>query len=368
MQDIFHNKIDFRTGFCYDDYAHVCIKGIFRMSVTIKDIAKLAGVSHTTVSRALNCNPAIPEKTAAMIRELAVEMGYLPSATARGLKTHHTRVLGVLVSHIDNPYFGEIVQGIEDTLKDTGYNIFIASSYQDTRHEKNILQAFGEHRVEGVIIGSVPVHQASYDLLDAYGIPAVVINNQSLRNHKYAVSHDDIYGAREVTRHLLNLGHTRIAYLGNANASRINNNRLRGFKAELSSASIDLVPELIHHQPGSEIENGVKGMTTLLEANRELSAVFCFNDLMAIGALSVLDALEIAVPGHISVVGFDNIPYSAFTNPPLTTFNQPKREIGAEAARMLLELIQQPLRNSAPFVKMMRGNLLVRESTAPHER
>ncbi|MBP8997937.1 MAG: LacI family DNA-binding transcriptional regulator [Anaerolineaceae bacterium] len=338
------------------------------MSVTIKDIAKLAGVSHTTVSRALNGNPAIPEKTRTMIKELAAEMGYLPSATARGLKTHHTQALGVLVSHIDNPYFGEIVQGIEDALKDTGYNIFIASSYQDTRHEKNILQAFGEHRVEGVIIGSVPVHQASYDLLDAYGIPAVVINNQSLRNHRYAVSHDDIYGAREVTRHLLHLGHTKIAYLGNASASRINHNRLRGFKAELSSSSIDPTPELIQHQPGSEIENGVKGITCLLEANTEFSAVFCFNDLMAIGALSVLRARGIAVPGEISVAGFDNIPYSAYTNPPLTTFDQPKREIGAEAARMLLELIHQPVQHNTPFVKMMRGNLLVRESTAPRER
>lgn len=341
------------------------------MSVTIKDIARKAGVSHTTVSRALNGNPSIPDKTSVLIRDIAEEMGYLPSAAARGLKTRHTRALGVLVNRIDNPYFGEILQGIEDAVKDAGYGIFIASSFMNPKHEKSIIQAFSEHRVDGVIIGSVPVNQESYNLLDQYGIPAVVINNQSHRNHKYTISHDDFYGAQQVTRHLLDLGHQRIAYIGNKRASKINNNRLRGLKHEFLAADLAFNPDFALHQPGGEIEDGFTGIEELLKKQADISAVFCFNDLTAIGALHYLIRNGIRVPEDISIVGFDNIRYSAYTNPPLTTFDQPKRSIGTEAAKMLMDLVKQTVSgepNDHPMSKLMRGQLLVRESTKQPER
>ncbi len=337
------------------------------MSVTIKDIAKKAGVSHTTVSRALNGNPAIPEKTTAMIRGIAGELGYLPSAAARGLKTRHSGVLGVLVSRIDNPYFGEIIQGIEDAIRDCGYSTFIASSYLDPLHEKNIIQAFSEHRVDGVIIGSVPVERSNISLLNKYGIPAVVINNQCAWNQKYAIAHDDENGARQVTRHLLDLGHRRIAYMGNTRAPRINENRLRGFQEEVRAAGLGIENQPVLTQEGGEIENGVAGMTALLNSGKDFTALFCFNDLMAIGALSVLQQNKLCVPADVSVAGFDNIPYSAYTNPALTTFDQPKRSIGAEAASMLLELIKSSSatgNHRKPIAKLMRGELLIRKSTA----
>ena len=179
------------------------------MPVTIKDIAREAGVSHATVSRALNGNPAIPEKTAIAIRELAIEMGYLPSAAARGLKTNRSKVLGVIVSRIDNPYFGEIVQGIEDALQGSGYSIFMASSHQDYAQEKNIIKAFGEHRVDGVIIGSISFNREHVELLKKYDIPIVVINNQSPRVYHNSIAHDDVFGAQQITSHLLGLGHKR---------------------------------------------------------------------------------------------------------------------------------------------------------------
>jgi LacI family transcriptional regulator len=336
------------------------------MTVTIKDIAREAGVSHTTVSRALNGNPAIPVKTAELIREIADELGYLPSAAARGLKTRRSQALGVLVNRIDNPYFGEILQGIEDAVQDSSYSIFIASSFMDRVQEKNIIQAFGEHRVDGVIIGSVPVNKKSYELLDSYGIPVVVINNQSSQNHKYIINHDDYFGARQVARHLIELGHRRIAYLGNMHAPRINRNRLKGLQEELKTVGIELGPTQITHQPGGEIENGVMGMQELLKIGDEFTAVLCFNDLAAIGALRVLNEKGIRVPQAMSITGFDNIHYSAYTCPTLTTFDQPKRSIGSEAARLLMDLISIPLSEDLdfqPITKIMRGQLLVREST-----
>lgn len=341
------------------------------MNITIKDIAKKAGVSHATVSRALNGNPAISEKTASMIRDIAAELGYLPSAAARGLKTRRSGVLGVLVSRIDNPYFGEIIQGIEDAIRDSGYSTFIASSYLNPVQEKNIIRAFSEHRVDGVIVGSVPVERKSLSLLNKYGIPTVVINNQCAWNQKYAIAHDDEYGARQVTRHLLGLGHRRIAYVGNARAPRINDDRLRGYLSELTNAGLAADEQCALAQPGGEIENGVAAMTTLLESGRPFTAVFCFNDLMAIGALSVLQQSGLHVPADVSVAGFDNIPYSAYTIPTLTTFDQPKRSIGAEAASMLLDLIKSSHENGnhqKPIAKLMRGELLTRKSTAYIER
>lgn len=347
-------------------YAHVCIdKKTGIMPVTIKDIARQAGVSHTTVSRALNGNPSIPEKTSLAIRELAKELGYLPSAAARGLKTNKSHAIGVIVSRIDNPYFGEIVQGIEEVLQQTGYSLFIASSHLDFLSEKSIVQAFAEHRVDGVIISSVTFGKIHANFLKKYGMPIVVINNQSPDEYQCSIAHDDVDGGRNVARHLLSLEHKQIAYIGNASAERINEDRLLGFRAEIQRAGLQMDENLIINCDGSEIEDGIYAMSELLKRKPLPTAVFCFNDLMAIGALSELNARAIKVPEEISIVGFDNIPYSAFTNPPLTTFDQPKRMIGTEAAQMLLDILNKPEANSdlEPVTHIMRGHLLVREST-----
>ena len=341
------------------------------MPVTIKDIAKKAGVSHTTVSRALNGNHSIPERTTLVIREIAKEMGYLPSAAARGLKTKKSNAVGVIVSRIDNPYFGEILQGIEEVLQQTGYSLFIASSHLDFSSEKNIVQAFAEHRVDGVIICSVTFKPSHASLLKQYGMPIVVINNQSQEEYQCSIAHDDVDGARSITRHLLQLGHERIAYIGNLQAERVNEDRLLGYKAEIQKAGLEVDDALIVNCEGSEIENGMQGMTQLLASDKQPTAVFCFNDLMAIGALTILNQRNIAVPDEISVAGFDNIAYSAFTHPPLTTFDQPKRVIGAEAAQMLLNMLEESeeKHESEPVTHIMRGHLLVRNSTgAPAKR
>lgn len=348
------------------------------MPVTIKDIARAAGVSHATVSRALNGNTLIPEKTAVSIRNLAEKMGYMPSAAARGLKTHRSRVLGVIVSRIDNPYFGEVVQGIEDALQNKGYSIFIASSNLDRAQEKTIVQAFCEHRVDGVIIGSVHFSREYSNSLKKHGIPIVVINNQSPRDYDYSIAHDDVVGAREVTDHLIQLGHTRIAYIGDDRAGRINRDRMRGFRQSMQSAGLPMEEEWTVTAHGSGIEQGSEGMDLLLNLPNLPTAIFCFNDLMAIGALKLMQQRGIAVPDQIALAGFDNISYSAYTTPALTTFDQPKRQIGSEAARILLDLIQREPGgngheprgngNEPPPTQLIRGQLLVRESTTRFTR
>lgn len=338
------------------------------MAVTIKDIARQAGVNHTTVSRALRGSPLISEEVSARIRKIAADMQYHPSAAARSLKTNRTQVLGVIVSHFADPFFSEMLQGIDDIAQRSGYSLFIASVQHHQDREQAIVDTMREHRVDGVIICSTSFSAGQGRQLLADSIPIVVINNQSAEEYHYSIYHDDFDGGRQVTRHLIDLGHRRIAYLGNAQSGRTNQDRLNGYTHELASANIT-VPETYRCEvSGGQPENGLEGLKHLLALPTPPTAIFCFNDQLATGVLQGLRRAGYCVPRDISVVGFDNIPFSGYTHPALTTFDQPKWHIGAEAARLLLELLKpasQP--GSRPHVKVqaLQGRLLVRESSGP---
>lgn len=333
------------------------------MRVTIKDIARQAGVSHATVSRALNGHRAIPERTASHIRQVALEMGYLPSAAARGLKTHRSHVLGVVVSRFDDPYFGEVLRGVEDVLRQNGYSLFVASFDSAQASERDIVRALGEHAVDGVLFLSIAFSAEYAALLQHYDIPWVVINNQSPEDSPCSVAHDDLEGSRQVVRHLLALGHRRIAYLGNGSAGRTHAERLSGFQQELAAAADSQAEGIVITCPGGQVADGIAGAQQLLALPTRPTAVFCFNDLMAIGALTELQRKGFSIPADFSLAGFDNIPFSALTNPPLTTFDQPKRQIGAQAAQVMLDLLTAP--PAQPAVRrVLRGHLQVRASTA----
>lgn len=333
------------------------------MAVTIKDIAKRVGVSHTTVSRALLGNSLISDETSERIRQIATEMGYQPSAAARSLKTNRSQVLGVIVSSLDDPFFSEILQGIEESAQESGFSLFIAASQRDPNRERKIVQAMMEHRVDGVIICSTSFGTVQGRQLLEHGFPTVVVNNQSAENFRYSIYHDDVDGCRQVTRHLINLGHRHIAYLGNALSGRTTLDRLSGYRQEMESARLPIPSEYLHQVEGGNPEHGVAGVEHFLSLPIRPSAIVCFNDLIATGMLKGLRAAGLDVPTDISVTGFDNITFSAYTDPPLTTFDQPKRYIGMEATRLLLDLLRQAPDNGEK-VKMLKGKLLVRGSTA----
>jgi LacI family transcriptional regulator len=337
------------------------------MPVTIKDIARQTQVSHSTVSRALHGSSLVAEITAERIRQKALELGYLPSAAARSLKTNRSQALGVILSSVEDPFFSEILQGIEEVAQKSGYSLFIAASQHDPKREQAIVQALSEHRVDGVIICSTSFKAEQRRQFFAYGIPIVVVNNQAAEDYQYSIYHDDVDGSRQVTRHLLDLGHRQIAYLGNSSSGRTTLDRLTGFKQEMGSAGLEVPPDYVYEVSGGGPEDGLIGLRHFLGLNSQPSALVCFNDMLAIGVLKGLQQAGIHVPDEFSVTGFDNIVYSAYTNPPLTTFDQPKRFIGAEAARLVLELLNSPAGedpSEKPQVRMLKGRLLVRETTA----
>lgn len=336
------------------------------MNTTIKTIAKLTGVSHSTVSRALRGSSLVAEETAERIRQAARQAGYLPSAAARSLKTNRTHVLGVILSGIADPFFSEVLYGIEESAQEGGYSLFIGLANHDPDKEQKIIQTMLEQRIDGVIICSTPVSVERGRQFPANGFPIVVVNNQAADNYNYSIYHDDEDGIQQVARHLIELGHKRIAYLGNALSGKATLDRLNGFKTEMAAHSLAVEAQLIHHVAGGTAEMGAQGMLYFLKLPMLPTAIICFNDLMAVGVLKTCRSAGIRIPQDISVTGFDNITFSEYTHPTLTTLDQPKRDMGREAAHLLLSLLSYDKIVQAKMqqVKVLKGRLLVRESTA----
>jgi DNA-binding LacI/PurR family transcriptional regulator len=295
-------------------------------------------------------------------------MGYFPSAAARALKTRRSQALGVVLSSVDDPFFNEILRGIEETIQRSGYSLFIAAAHRDPHREREIVQAMVEHRTDGVIICSTSFSEEQSRQFLAYGVPIVVVNNQAAETFRYSIYHDDVDGSRQVARHLIGLGHKRIAYIGNAVSGRTTHDRLQGFRLEMELADLPVPAEYLFDVPGSSPEDGISAIGRLLALGSPPTAVQCYNDMLAIGVLAGLQQAGLRAPTDISVAGFDNIVYSAYTNPPLTTLDQPKRFLGAEAARLLLQLLATPGEQESaeqPAARILKGALLVRGSTAP---
>ncbi len=335
------------------------------MPTTIKDIAKQAGVSHTTVSRALHNSPLISGATTRRIQQIAADLQYQPSSAARSLKTRRSLVLGVIVSHIDDPFFSEVLQGIDDVAQENGYSLFIAASQHDPTREHAIVQTMREHRVDGVILCSPRFTPDQTSQLHSYEIPIVAVNNQAQQDYQYSIYHDDVDGGRQVCEHLISLGHTRIAYLGDDSSGRTTQERLAGIRKALDDAHLRLPDGYIHQVGGNSALQGYSATEYFLGLEPKPTAIICYNDMLALGVLKRLKQAGLDVPNELSVTGFDNILVSEYAVPPLTTIDQPKRFLGAEAARMMLEQLKPQTDQPSEFkVIRLKGMLLIRASTS----
>jgi DNA-binding LacI/PurR family transcriptional regulator len=336
------------------------------MNVTIKDIAKAAGVSHPTVSRALNNHPAISESTRERIIELAHQMGYVPNATARGLKTSRTRALGAILQVMDDPFWSEVLEGVDSILHPEGYSLFVASTHDDKQREKEVVQVMMQRGVDGILLLSPQFREDQCQLLKSYDLPMVMVNNEGAVDCQYIIYNDDLYGAGLVTKHLIDLGHTRIAFLGKRRSAS-NNDRLAGFRAEMQAAGLKVDKRYIYHTSAGNPLGGREGAAYLLSLDEVPSGIVCYNDFLALGVYNYLQENGLRIPEDVSVVGYDNISIAAYLFPPLTTLHQHKFELGEGAARMMLEVLsnrQQKNRNLPPSKKIsMQGVLQIRAST-----
>jgi LacI family repressor for deo operon, udp, cdd, tsx, nupC, and nupG len=331
--------------------------------VSIKDIARIAGVSHSTVSRALSDSSLVREETKARIRRLAEEMGYSPSAIARGLVTQRTRTIGLVVTSIADPFWAEVVGGVEEAALDYGYNIILANSNSERQREITAVKTLREKRVDGIIVAASRVGALYRPMLEELGAPIVLVNSHSEEEESYiySIATDNVRGGRLATEHLLRLGHRRIGYIADPEDLGSNSDRLQGYQQALSAWERDLDPALIVNGDGN-LEGGQRAMHQLLSLSNPPTGVFCYNDLTAIGALHAARQRGLRMPEDISVVGYDDLAIAAYTTPPLTTVAQAKREMGRKATEMVLSLLSE---NPSAANIVLQGELIVRESTGP---
>lgn len=330
-------------------------------AISIKDIAQIAQVSHSTVSRALHHSPLVKGDTGDRIRQIARRMGYRPSAVARSLVTKKTWTIGVVVTSIADPFIAELVSGIEETANDHGYSVFLANSTADPEREVKVVHSFHERRVDGILVTASRVGALYLPLLSELKVPIVLINNQYPGEFAQSVVIDSVTASREATEHLIQLGHKRIAYIGDRFGFQSDTERFTGYRQALGMADLPFLPELVVHGEGNA-EGGGPAMAKLLDLPALPTAVFCYNDLTALGALKKIRERGLTAPQDISLVGFDDLFIASYTQPLLTTIRQPRRQMGRMAMEMLLKLFAGEEGNASVKVS---GELIVRESTAP---
>ncbi|MEZ4707748.1 MAG: LacI family DNA-binding transcriptional regulator [Caldilineaceae bacterium] len=331
-----------------------------RPVITIKDIARSAGVSHTTVSRALRGDARIPPDTTERIVQLADEMGYVPNSIAQSLSSQRTFTIGMLVTSVADPVVMDFVEGAENIAQERGYSIFISTSRNDPQRELSVVENFQRRRVDGVVVVASRTGSEYSLALDRIQVPLVLLDSEEIGDKHPSVNVDNIGGAAFAVEHLLALGHRRIGYIGAPDRPLTNIKRLRGYTQTLEQAQVAIEPAWVSNfDIADDIQRGRLGLEQCLAAG--VTAIFCYNDQIAIGVLNTCYGKGISVPRELSVVGFDDIRAASYVTPPLTTVRQPLQEMGRRAMIMLLDLIDDnPVQN-----ENLECELILRSSVAP---
>lgn len=329
--------------------------------ITISDVARLAGVSTATVSRVLDHSPKVSEPTRERVLSVARSLGYKPSAIARSLSTGHTHTIGLIVTNVSNPYYPEMVAGIEDEAREAGYSTLLCNSYDDQERERAYLDLLVERRIDGVVIASSGLTQRNPQLPAHLPIPMVLANADGKSLGLPSVSSDNYAGARALTEYILRLGHTRIAYIAGPGGLQTAGQRLLGFREALKAAQLDPASYAVI-KSRSDATGGETAMEHILLLDPRPTAVLAYNDLTAIGAMHTCHRAGLQVPDDISIAGFDDIQLSRLVYPPLTTVAQSTSLMGKLAVRQLLDILSG--RSEGENI-LLPCHLVERESCGP---
>jgi DNA-binding LacI/PurR family transcriptional regulator len=295
------------------------------------------------------------------IRRIAEEAGYRGSAIARSLATRRTETIGVVVTTIADPFAAGVVSGIEEVAGNRGYSVFLANSNADPEREIRVVHSFEARRVDGIIVTASRVGALHVPMLSRMRVPIVLLNNQHPSEFVHSVMIENTTASLEATQYLICLNHRRIAYIGDRNGRTSDTERFGGYRLALDGAQIPFAPELIVYGDGTP-EGGMDAAAQLLTLSERPTAIFCYDDMTAIGAIRQLHASGLRVPQDISVVGFDDLPIVQYTDPPITTVRQPMADMGRLAMETVFDIIGGSKSNHN--IKMP-GTLIVRGSTGP---
>jgi LacI family transcriptional regulator len=336
-----------------------------RPSVTLRDVARAARVHPGTVSRALNAatRGLVNEETAERVIRAAEELGYRPNPIARGLKTSRSFTVGVLVPDLMNPLFPPIVRGIEDRLGAAGYTSLIANTDNDPERELVDSQTMRARQVDGIIAATARRDHRLHDALLEAGIELVLVNRRQSDLPVSSATADDRMGMRLSVEHLLSAGHTRIAHLAGPLDYSTGLDRYESFHKTMRAGGVEPDAELVLVAEAFTEAEGARLCTQLISSRSEFTAVAAGNDLLALGCYDVFDERGIRCPDDVSVVGFNDMPFAARFQPPLTTIHIPHYEIGKAAGELMLERLQDG--DAPPREIRLEPNLVVRGSSAP---
>jgi len=310
--------------------------------ITMADVAARAGVSKTTVSRVLNGKGELDPSTAARVRRVIQELGYVPSAGAVSLARGRTRVLGMLVPSLSWPWIGEVLQGVADAVEEEGYGLLVFSCSKGEQSLQRFASQASAKSFDGLLVIEPEGTLEFIAGLHRGGLPVVLIDDRGHQPEFPSVGTTNRSGAQDAARHLLAIGRTRPIVVGGPEELGCTQERLAGFAEVYAEAGLPLEPWRVV-DGDFNFEGGHAEISRLLKAGRLLKAadpgfdaVFAHNDLSAAGAIQALREAGLHVPKDVAVVGFDDVPQASYTDPPLTTVHQPLREMGETAARALM--------------------------------
>lgn len=309
---------------------------------TIKDIARIAGVAPSVVSRALNNKYGVKESTRQRILEIARELGYYPNSAARSLVTRRTETIGIVMADISEPYYSQTIKGMEYVAIQTGYTLLFSNSYENVEHGRVLHKMISGERVDGLVIVGSNIQEKSFisQLLER-DIPFVLVERNFSDPRVNCIWVDNVRGGYLATRFLIEKGHRKIAHIAGNLYFQVALDRIEGYKRALAEAGIGFSEEWV--AAGDFLtQGGYQAMKELLPLG--CTAVFAANDAMAYGALQAIWEAGLKVPDDIAIIGFDDLEFSQLTNPPLTTVRQPRYEMG----RRSLEILVSVLRNKGP--------------------
>jgi LacI family transcriptional regulator len=331
-----------------------------RARPTIYDVARLAGVSTATVSRALNGTGKIAPATREAIDAAVEQLGYQPSAAARTLVTRSSQTIALLLPDITNPFYAELVSGIQERVLETGHTMLLCTTEGDPEREEQYLTLLRAKQIDGALVDGLVLPPDRITRFVRDGLPIVCLDRDVDSSSVPLVQVDNRLGAKLATQHLLGLSHFHIAHVEGAPELRISHERVEGYAQAFHDVGFEPVEGL--REVGAFTEEGGYEATRKLLDRAHFTAVFAANDLSALGVINALVESGRRVPEDVSVVGFDDLRLSRFTTPPLTTVHQPAREIARRATQLLLDLAAG--RKVTELRHLLEPELVVRGSTA----
>jgi len=331
--------------------------------ITIADVAREAGVSLMTVSRALNKKDGIRSETREHVMAVIERLGYRPSGVARSMVTRRTGTIGLIVPDVSNPYFSGIAHGVAEIANQRGLSVLLCDTEEVSEQEIDFLRVMEEKQVDGLIMAAPRQPSEKLIPLMARYQHVVVVNRVFQNDDNFMASgyvvNDDQVGAQMATEYLLSSGHKRVAFLAGPRSSYGSQQRFAGYKMVLERTGIPYKPDEVLHCPPT-VKGGAEAMSALLKINPRISAVFCFNDMVAIGALQEAARSGRKVPDDLSIVGYDDVPMASWVTPALTTCRVPFEEMGRLATRLLVDRFEECAQGCENIV--LQPELIIRDS------